>query len=351
MPDASLHPQQLQAAEESAVRQSSTTTPDAICLPCQEHLQALEVCVVGEDDQGLLDVLVELRMNREQSMRARTGREGQARFDGLEPGARYQLSLPELDQTAWELLGEAPLPPEVLASRAPADWQTPPAPGTPPLATVHVVEQGDCFSSIAHQHGFLPETLWNLPENAALQSKRKQRHVLYPGDSVTLPPRQARDEQARSGQRYRVRRKGIPDMLRLRFLDVDEEPRVGLPFLLRLRTFDGGSVQDVQGELDAEGYVQAPIPPDADLGELILGTGPDRETYLLELGHLDPLDTFPGLQDRLANLGYFDCCEEDTAFHPVTRRALERLQLAHGLEPTGRPDRASLGLLEKLHQS
>lgn len=352
MSEADLRQQQLQAAEEASVRQSHITPPDGVCMPCgPRSLRALEVCVVGEDDQGLLDVQVELRLAPGQLLRARTNREGHARFEGLEVDARYILGLPDLDAAAWELIAEEPLPAERAVSDVPAGWQQAPSAEPPRAPAPHVVDQGDCVSSIAHQHGFLPETLWKLPENAALHAKQRQRHVLYPGDTVALPPRRARDEEARAGRLYRVRRKGIPDMLRLRFLDVDEEPRVGLPFLLRLRTFSGESVRDVRGELDGDGYVQAPIPPDADLGELILGTGPDRETYQLELGHVDPLGTFPGLQDRLANLGYFSCCEQDSEHHPVTRQALERLQRAHGLEPTGKLDGASRELLKALHLS
>jgi N-acetylmuramoyl-L-alanine amidase len=148
-----------------------------------------------------------------------------------------------------------------------------------------------------------------------------------------------------------VRRKGIPDVLRMRFLDCDEEPRAGIPYLLKLGTHDGEVLAPISGELDADGYLVTPLPPDADDGVLILGKGPSRETYEIDLGWVDPIDTATGVQDRLANLGYYACCELDTVDHQVTRAALARLQMDRGRSPSGEIDEATRAELEGLHLS
>lgn len=216
---------------------------------------------------------------------------------------------------------------------------------------IHEVEQGDCITSLAKQYGVLPDALWSFGPNAELKQFRAKRNVLYPDDEVAIPPKQAKEKTVQSERRYWVRRKGIPDTLRLRFLNCDEEPRVGISYVLNIGAFAGEPMPPITGELDDAGYVIERVPPDAERGELVLGTGPDRETYIVEFGFVDPIDTFSGVQDRLANLGYYDCCNEDSSRHQTTRGALAVMQLEQGLEFTGKVEDASKTQLEKLHLS
>ena len=53
---------------------------------------------------------------------------------------------------------------------------------------VHTVEQGEHLSSIAAKYGFQKvATIWDHPDNAGLKSKRKNPHILLPGDKVVIP--------------------------------------------------------------------------------------------------------------------------------------------------------------------
>jgi hypothetical protein len=50
----------------------------------------------------------------------------------------------------------------------------------------HTVRQGDCIASISFRNGFLPETIWNDPNNAELR-RTKHPNILKPGDIVFIP--------------------------------------------------------------------------------------------------------------------------------------------------------------------
>lgn len=52
---------------------------------------------------------------------------------------------------------------------------------------VHVVQKGDCITSIADQHGFYCETIWSHAENAGLRGVRSDPHTLMEHDRVFIP--------------------------------------------------------------------------------------------------------------------------------------------------------------------
>lgn len=161
------------------------------------------------------------------------------------------------------------------------------------------VKKGDCISSIGESFGFFPDTLWDLPQNAALREKRENPYVLMPGeDQVFVPDLRPKDVSCATGKRHSFRRKGVPERLRLRLLDDAGEPRCQLPFRL---TIDGIETRD---ETDDDGLLLAWIPPQAISGELVLDPDGDAETHTIKLGHLTPIEDPKGVAARLNNLGY-----------------------------------------------
>jgi N-acetylmuramoyl-L-alanine amidase len=161
----------------------------------------------------------------------------------------------------------------------------------------HVVEQGECISSIAADAGFAPDTIWNHPENAQLKNQRKDRNILYPGDVVFVPDKEIRYEPRATGARHQFVRKGVPEFLSLRFMN-EEEPRAGEEYLLKIDD------TRISGKLDSTGSLQVPIPPGSRSATLILGDPTRGEQYQLSLGHLDPVKEISGVEGRLYNLGY-----------------------------------------------
>lgn len=207
----------------------------------------------------------------------------------------------------------------------------------------YVVRQGDCLSSIARLAGHFWETIWHHPANAELKRARQDPNVLLPGDRLTIPPLQLREELKPTAQRHRFLLKGVPAKVRLRLLQ-QGEPRAGVRYVF---TVDG-TVH--QGTTDADGYLSVPIPPHARQGQLTVGDGhEEREEYSVLLGHLNPVHDVAGVQHRLNNLGYR--CAPSGLMDEQTRAALNEFQVAQGLEAGGDVSEAVRAKLSEAHGS
>jgi hypothetical protein len=209
----------------------------------------------------------------------------------------------------------------------------------------YTVKQGECLESIAKQHGYFWQTLWDHPRNADLRQRRKDPDVVFPGDVVHIPERSEKSEPGATELRHKFRRKGVPSRLRIALKDEDDEPRAGLPYTL---VIDG---QVLSGTTDGDGALQHPIPPNAQRGTLTVRPPDDEEEhYDLQLGHMDPVTETSGVQARLNNLG-FDCGKVDGLLSPRTQEALRAFQAKHRLETTGKPDEATQQKLKDEHGS
>ncbi len=203
----------------------------------------------------------------------------------------------------------------------------------------HVVEQGECLSSIALGYGFKPDTIWNHGDNADLKALRVDSNVLLPGDVLSIPDLRVRSTQGATDQSHKFKLLGIPAYLRMQLLEEDEV-RANAHYVLNI---DG--VKIGEGQTDGEGRLEEKIPPDAQTGTLTLDDG---DVIELQLGSLDPRDTVTGLQGRLLNLG-FDCGSIDGDYGDLTRNAVSEFQRKYGLTETGELDSATKSKLLDLH--
>jgi N-acetylmuramoyl-L-alanine amidase len=242
------------------------------------------------------------------------------------------------------------------------------------MPTDHIVRAGDCMASIAFEHGFLWETLWNHPKNSALKQSRKDPNVLKPGDVVHIPDPAPHDESAGTETRHRFRRKGGPAILKLKLTRPPEpqgtaaasappagasrsvstedpeppaaqadQPWANAPYNLEL---DG---KLSSGTSDGDGIIEVKIPPNARSGTLTIEPGTPRETHIpLNLGHLDPIEDVSGIKQRLVNLG-FDCGSSDDTETPGFKAALAAFQEHAGLEATGKVDQRTRDKLKEIH--
>jgi N-acetylmuramoyl-L-alanine amidase len=204
-----------------------------------------------------------------------------------------------------------------------------------------MVRQGDSAASIAYEHGFFWQTIWDHPDNTELREARENPNVLNPGDVIFIPDKERKEVTGQTGKCHRFRRKGIPEKLRVQLLNEDDEPRSNLPYILDI---DGDLFR---GETDGDGFIEQVVPPNSRHGRLILGESEDEE-YQLQLGHLDPSDHVSGIQERLKNLGIYDG-EITGAMDGGTIDALREFQREKELEQTGELDDETRQQLEALH--
>lgn len=206
----------------------------------------------------------------------------------------------------------------------------------------YIVKQGDCLSSIAAEHGFFWESLWDLPENGELKSVRKDPYILLPGDRVFIPPLRPKEETRPTDQVHTFKVKGVPERLHLIITDEEDQPLANRPY-----TLDIDDKQRLEGETDGSGAIETFIMPNARSGHLIVGQGDEMREYHLGLGHIDPIEEISGVQGRLFNLGFYDG-PVDGKLSGHTSMAVLRFQERYNLEATGKTDDQTRNKLKEI---
>lgn len=206
-----------------------------------------------------------------------------------------------------------------------------------PQAIDHVVQNGDCLSSIAEQYGFFWQTLWDA--NPELKELRKNPNVLLKGDVVHIPALTPREEPAPTDKTHQYVKKGTPAKFRL----IVERFNIPLRNRRYILEIDG---KNFEGETDDTGMLEVFINPAARGG--ILRMPDDAMECPLQFGYLDPLDELPGIQSRLQNLGFYHGAldgQENEELH----EAITYFQSSVNLEPTGELDDATKQKLFDMH--
>jgi N-acetylmuramoyl-L-alanine amidase len=192
---------------------------------------------------------------------------------------------------------------------------------------IHIVEQGECLSSIAKKYGFASwRTIYDHPTNADFKQRRPNPDVIYPGDEIHIPEKQPGTDTAATGQSHTFKLARRKTKLTVKIAEHLGPPLTGRPYSLKA----GGGI--VEGTLPASGLVEHDIPEDLPEAELrvYLGDGASFYHWILQIAHLDPIDTVSGLQARLNNLGFY-AGPVDGVEGPMTRTAIRQFQRAHGL--------------------
>jgi hypothetical protein len=198
-----------------------------------------------------------------------------------------------------------------------------------------VVGPGDCLSSIAHAHGFAPDTLWHLDENQHLRETRPNMFQLVLGDRVHVPDLRPREETCAVDQRHRFRRRGVPERLRIRLWDDHEQPRAGQLYTVEI----DGRVEE--GVTDEQGRLEHWMSPATKRVVLTFEHDEGTEVHVLELGQQEPRECPPQALERLRELGHLPPGPADP---PPTQlhAGLREFQRQRGLWESGDLDRATL---------
>jgi N-acetylmuramoyl-L-alanine amidase len=190
----------------------------------------------------------------------------------------------------------------------------------------YIVKQGDYLSKLARENGFADyHTIWDHPNNAELKKKRQNPNVLFPGDSLFIPPRDTREELRPTQKKHRFVVKKDKLMLRLTIEDSFFKPIANAECELTVEGTTFKLVTDGKGKLEQE------IPADAQKAELIVkdkGTPINDQIIPIQIGHLDPVEEISGQKARLNNLGYF-AGPLDKEDKELFRSAVEEFQCEH----------------------
>lgn len=218
------------------------------------------------------------------------------------------------------------------------------------MPVVHRVQQGECLESIAHRYGLMDwRVIFDHPENEGLREMGRDPHVLAPGDEVTVPDKEEREDEVPTGAEHTFRVELPRVMLRLHLHGRDGEPLAGKRYELTVagRLASGTTADD--------GLLEEAVPPDATSGTLRVfasADDPERGTDIeLAIGHLDPVDHEEGARARLRNLGYLVRSSADDEGGASLAKAVRRFQKQHDLDPTGELDDATWDMLRETHKS
>src|SRR5256885_13399726 len=96
----------------------------------------------------------------------------------------------------------------------------------------YTAQLGDCVSSVAFEHGFFPDTVWQHGENRELKELRGDPYVLCEGDVIFVPDVRVKKVSLATGKQHTFKRKGVPEVLRIRFVDAEGKPRAGVKYRL-----------------------------------------------------------------------------------------------------------------------
>jgi hypothetical protein len=199
------------------------------------------------------------------------------------------------------------------------------------------IKQGECLTTIALARGFDPQTIWDHPDNAELKELRHTYQALLAGDRLVIPDLEEKEEAVSTDTVAHFKLNTGSVKLRLR-LTRHGQARADEPFEL---TIDG-SATPINGTTDGDGWIDESIPADATRATLKLRDG--IESYVLNLGHLDPHDSPAGIQQRLRSLGFY-FGRVDGEIGDVTAAALRRFQTAKDLTVNGEADDATVSAL------
>jgi hypothetical protein len=193
----------------------------------------------------------------------------------------------------------------------------------------YVIRQGDTLAKLAYKFGFDALAVWNDDANAELRAARPDPDILLATDILYIPDQASAPDgfDLKIGQTNTFTSTVPTFPVQIRFADGPMANRSftiqELPDLTGLATGGDGSVS-----------IDVPVTMDSFTIEF---DGID-EPFVFNVGHLDPVDTFTGVFQRLQNLGYIDIdVPQKAATVELVRVGLRRFKTAQGPDSSSPP--------------
>lgn len=208
---------------------------------------------------------------------------------------------------------------------------------------VYIVQQGEWMSKIAAKFGFTDfHEIYDHDQNARLRELRPNPNVLRPGDRVWIPTEYVAVLDPPRGGDTEVTLKVEPapmERVRMTMRDASGQPMANEAYTLRIGAFEKQGTTDGDGKLDEE--------VDPTLLQLSDGQIEIQDRAMqVRLGHLDPVKSITGIQQRLSNLGFLLGGITGEIDEP-TARAIKKFQKAQDIPADGV---ASQSFCEKLEE-
>jgi hypothetical protein len=199
----------------------------------------------------------------------------------------------------------------------------------------YVIRQGDFLLTLAHQFGFDADGVWNDDKNKSLRDLRADQNILFPSDVLYIPDSSDPD------------RKNLDVGSTNSF--VSDPPQVTLthkfvgpdPSTYASKACTIQELEHLTGlQTDGSGVVTFSAP--VTLSTATVTFTETGESYVLAIGGVDPINTLPGIFQRLQGLGYID---RSAVYNPsdidydvsVVRAALVHFNADQGGDGDGAP--------------
>jgi hypothetical protein len=253
----------------------------------------VSVEVFSEQGQPLEHVRLEILLADGEVRTVSTNGAGQAHLEPI-PQGECHIRVPQVDGSAWQ-------PAAGPASQRVDDGRR----------RRHLVQQGECLSRIAAQHGVRDwQKVWMASENQALRKQRKSPHVLYPGDSVVVPGIVVHEIVRPTDATHRITVKAEAELeLRIRLHDKRQKALSGLAYTVGFVHRGREVVRPGVSPTDDSGFVTERVLVGTDA--VVIAFARPRLSFRLLVGALDPVcDEAPtrpiasGVDARLHGLGY-----------------------------------------------
>jgi hypothetical protein len=206
----------------------------------------------------------------------------------------------------------------------------------------YVIRQGDHLEALAVKLHFDADAVWKDPKNADMRKLRKSPAILCPGDILYLPDPKIESLPVTLGatNSYTAKIPTVP--LKIAMKGSDGKPLVGQKYVIE------GLGAPIEGTTDGSGLVSEQIPATTPSCRLVFKDA--KLSYVINVGHLDPVTEDSGVRQRLEHLGFLGSpLDRMHSRPPSLERAIRAYQSARGLQPTGTLDDKTRDALEKEH--